>query len=593
MKKLLFRFELFILLQCVALFFKSVLFVKLIQSLTNQTYLATWRDVLPQFPLHLPLYLALLSFAFLFRTKFIVALVINTCLSLLFLIDLIYYRAFGLPVSWFSLAGAGNLSKVGNIILGLIHPVDLFLFLDIVLWSLYIWWSPKPLTNRSWGKFVFFMMISLSFGYHEYYANGLMNQLIKYAHRPVIALKQVGPIGYHLADSIDFVKDSKSLTLTNQEKKQVRAWFQENAEKNQSLSASDTVWKGKFKNKNVIYIHFESLENSVINKKSNNREITPNLNQILRHSVYFSNIKEQVGEGNSADAEFMIFNSLYSLPQGIVSMRFPSNHFFSFPKQLKENGYHTAAFVGMEKGFMNMGVVLPNYGFEQIFSRSAFPGTKTVGLGVPDDKLYKQALPKMNKFKQPFFTYFITLTNHVPFYLPKSYQDVTLTNGINDKRIRDYLQTAHYADHALGQFLDKLKKSGLAKNTLLVIYGDHEGLNKYYWENVKASHIPWIKNNKTVPLILYNPSLKGQKIEKLGGQVDVLPTVSYLLDLPHDDRTVFRVGRNLFTSKENFAILHDGTYLLNQNTDIERKNFLLKGLEMSQEVIRANLFVNK
>lgn len=593
MKKLLFRFELFILLQCVALFLKSVLFVKLIQSLTNQTYLATWRDVLHQFPLHLPLYLALLSFAFLFRTKFIIALVINTCLSLLFLIDLIYYRAFGLPASWFSLAGVGNLSKVGNTILGLIHPFDLFLFLDIVLWSLYIWWSPKPLTNRSWGKFAFFMMISLSFGYHEYYANGLMNQLIKYAHRPVIALKQVGPIGYHLADSIDYVKDSKCLTLTNQGKKQVRAWFQENAEKNQSLSASDTVWKGKFKNKNVIYIHFESLENSVINKKWNNREITPNLNQILRHSVYFSNLKEQVGEGNSADAEFMIFNSLYSLPQGIVSMRFPSNHFFSFPKQLKENGYHTAAFVGMEKGFMNMGVVLPNYGFEQIFSRSAFPGTKTVGLGIPDDKLYKYALPKMNKFKQPFFTYFITLTNHVPFYLPKSYQDASLTNGINDKRIRDYLQTAHYADHALGQFLAKLKKSGLAKNTLLVIYGDHEGLNKYYWENVKASHIPWIKNNKTVPLILYNPSLKGQKIEKLGGQVDVLPTVSYLLDLPHDDRTFFRVGRNLFTSKEDFAILHDGTYLLNQNTDIERKNFLLKGLEMSQEVIRANLFVNK
>lgn len=51
----------------------------------------------------------------------------------------------------------------------------------------------------------------------------------------------------------------------------------------------------------------ESLQNFVIGLEVNGQEITPNINSFLRDSgtVYFSNCYQQVGSGNTADAELL------------------------------------------------------------------------------------------------------------------------------------------------------------------------------------------------------------------------------------------------------------------------------------------------
>ncbi|HJV46735.1 MAG TPA: LTA synthase family protein, partial [Bacillota bacterium] len=314
-------------------------------------------------------------------------------------------------------------------------------------------------------------------------------------------------------------------------------------------------------------------------------------NRLLRHSLYFSNIKEQVGEGNSADAEFILFNSLYPLPQGIVSLRYPTNHYYSFPHELSDNGYTTAAFVGMEKAFMNMGVMLPKYGFKQIYPISSFQLKEKIGLGLADGEMFPQALERIRTLPKPFFAYLITLTNHVPYYLPTSMQNKELRKGISNQRVRDYLQTVHYVDHVFGDFLDKFHKLGLDKDTVLVIYGDHEGVNKYYSKDVDNSGLQWIKNNKIVPLIIYHPSLKGKEVKELGGQVDILPTVEHLLNIHQDYRMRYRVGRNLLLSQASFAITQNGEYLTKRQPNEELKSFRLLGPEMSLKVIQADLFV--
>jgi len=60
----------------------------------------------------------------------------------------------------------------------------------------------------------------------------------------------------------------------------------------------------------------EALQHFVINSKMNGREITPNLNKLVKESLYFDNIYVQVAGGNTSDAEFMTNTSLYPAKEG-------------------------------------------------------------------------------------------------------------------------------------------------------------------------------------------------------------------------------------------------------------------------------------
>lgn len=76
---------------------------------------------------------------------------------------------------------------------------------------------------------------------------------------------------------------------------------------------------GIAKNRNVIVIHLESLQQDVINMKVNGEEVTPFLNSLYNNnpSVYsFSNFFNQVGQGKTSDAETMLETSTFGLSSG-------------------------------------------------------------------------------------------------------------------------------------------------------------------------------------------------------------------------------------------------------------------------------------
>ncbi|WDC83176.1 hypothetical protein PL321_10120 [Caloramator sp. mosi_1] len=95
------------------------------------------------------------------------------------------------------------------------------------------------------------------------------------------------------------------------EKAEINEWFN----KKEKIEA-DNEYKGYFKGKNLIYIQVESLENFVINKKINSKEITPNLNRLLKNSIYFDNYHEQTHNGISSDGDFIINTSMYPVRRG-------------------------------------------------------------------------------------------------------------------------------------------------------------------------------------------------------------------------------------------------------------------------------------
>ena len=153
---------------------------------------------------------------------------------------------------------------------------------------------------------------------------------------------------------------------------------------------------------------------------------------------------------------------------------------------------------------------------------------------------------------QPFYLKLITVTNHYPYDLDKKNQSIDPTDT-GDETVDGYVQTAHYLDQAIGEFLQWMKKTGLDKKTILVLYGDHYGISgnhhKASAELLKQEEFTNFDNLKfqRVPLMFHMKGLKGGVKDTYGGEIDVLPTLLNLLGI--NDKDTIQFGHDLLSSK--------------------------------------------
>ena len=57
------------------------------------------------------------------------------------------------------------------------------------------------------------------------------------------------------------------------------------------------------------------------------KEVTPNLNKLIKESLYFNNFYAQVGVGTSSDTEFTYSTSLLPANNGTVFVNYYNNKF--------------------------------------------------------------------------------------------------------------------------------------------------------------------------------------------------------------------------------------------------------------------------
>jgi phosphoglycerol transferase MdoB-like AlkP superfamily enzyme len=129
-------------------------------------------------------------------------------------------------------------------------------------------------------------------------------------------------------------------------------------------------------------------------------------------------------------------------------------------------------------------------------------------------------------------------------------------HGNEDAFFEDYIQSIHYTDHVLGEFIEGLKAVGLFENTVIAIYGDHFGIGI---ENQDAfdSMTRFLERSYTmedmlnIPLIIRVPGMETSEIiETTGGQVDFLPTILNIMGIENEYVTF---GRDLLNEQQGFV----------------------------------------
>src|SRR5699024_10198249 len=117
--------------------------------------------------------------------------------------------------------------------------------------------------------------------------------------------------------------------------------------------------------------------------------------------------------------------------------------------------------------------------YDRYYGKNAFEVTdsNSIGWGLKDKTFFDQSMEYLQSFEQPFYTKFITLTNHFPFDLNESDRTIEPYNS-NSKTLNNYFPTVRYTDEALEQFFNQLKDSGLYEDSIIVIMGDHFGISE-------------------------------------------------------------------------------------------------------------------
>ncbi|ELC8425829.1 LTA synthase family protein [Clostridium perfringens] len=546
---------------------------------------------------HIAIITLIASFVYLFKGKgrMWAAIVIDILVTILFIADIWYYRVNGTFLSIRHIIEPGIFNPIGKSLFNF-KPIDLLFLLDfVILFLVYKFTGLKNIKYKSSLKtrlvaFIgVFGISAIVIGFGHYYldiAKKSDKVLFRIAWAPFQTFSDISPLGYHGYDIYYYT--NKEMTLTDAQKNEIKTWFDENKE-----DLPDNKYKGMFEGKNLIAIQVESLENFVIGQKVYGQEITPNINKLLKNSLYFDNIKEQNNSGISSDCDLMVNTSMLPVRDGSTFFGYPWTEYNTLQDLLNSKGYNTISTHPEVPGNWNWAEAHKSFKADKIWDASQFNQSEVIGLGMSDESYLKQIGDKLKKEKQPFYTFLVTLTSHGPFEVPEDKQYLNLPEDLNKNMLGAYFQSVRYTDEAIGKFINQLKEEGLLENTVIMLYGDHCGVHKFYEDDIKDSPLEgdwWKDNEKEIPFMIYNPSIKGETISKEGGQIDFLPTIAYLLGFNRDSFDNTSMGRVLVNTNRNAIILNNGEIVGNPTP--KEKAHLEKSFNIADMVIQGNYFKN-
>ncbi|MCK9351869.1 MAG: LTA synthase family protein [Candidatus Paceibacterota bacterium] len=376
-----------------------------------------------------------------------------------------------------------------------------------------------------------------------------IREMHSFVFSPNYEVQRTGIFNYFAGDVIGLI--FRSTKLTADDIALVTEW------KDANPGPKTERYFGAASGKNLIIVQFESLETEVLFEEINGEEITPNLNKLAKEGLYFDNYYTQVGPGNTADAEFVTLNSLYSLPNTVAFIDFAHNKYQALPSLLKQNGYHTYALHADVPTFWNRSNIYPGLGYDRSYSKTDFVIPKNLAFdSLDDENFFMQGLQKMEEFESPFMATYITLTSHTPFTIPKKFQalDFPQDSPYNELQ-KNYMQSVHYSDQALGKFIDGLKSAGKYDNSLIAVYGDH-GTQTMLGDIMGTSTskiLPELRSSigGAVPFIILGSELPAKTYHVPGSHLDFYPTIANLMGISPTSRLF---GRDLLGTNHRVTL---------------------------------------
>lgn len=519
------------------------------------------------------------------RKSYWIMVIIDFLLSLWLFSNILYYREFSDFLSTSIIKTSGSTSdNLGKSIAGITKGTDFLVFLDVVIIVLLIAFKVFKIDVRRLKLKISLLIEGLAvvlIGTNLTMAQKDRPGLLTRTFDNNYIVKYLGLNSFAVYDGVKTAQSNAIMAKANHsDLKTVQSYIKKN------YIAPNPEYYGVAKNKNVLVIHLESFQQFLIDYKWHGKEITPNLNKLYHanDTISFDNFFNQVGQGKTSDAEMMLENSIFGLQSGSAMSSYgTSNTFESAPAILgQQAGYTSAVMHGGAGSFWNRDNAYKSFGYDYFMPLSYYQNKKGyyLGYGIKDKLFFDQSIKYIEHLPQPFYLKMITVTNHYPYDLDKKNQSIDKTDT-GDKTVDGYVQTAHYLDEAIGELMSYLKKSGLEKNTLIMLYGDHYGISGNHH---KASAQLLNKDSfnnfdnlqfQRVPLMFHMPGLKGGINHTYGGEIDVRPTLFNLLGI--NDQNMIQFGHSLLAKNApQIVAQRNGDFITPKYSKVEGSYYYTK-----------------
>lgn len=521
------------------------------------------------------------------KRKLLWYMISNLIMTVIYFAAIMYYKYYGVIVNYHALKQVNQVVEVKGSVYSLMHPYYLLVFVDlIVLLGLFIFnkkmrsWGDSQLSIPKLGKWIALAAFTLVCFMLIWTNRSIVNEF-KMAEQMGILNYEV----YAIATGMK-VEDVDAASITPEVVKKTKG--------NKNI-AKPEHW-GEAEGRDIIVIQLESFQNLLLGLTIDGQEITPVLNRLREQSYYFSNFYQQIGQGNTSDAEYLTNTSLYAAPKGAASQEYSDRQLTGMPRLVQQYGYQSLTFHANDVTFWNRNKLYAALGFNRYYDREFFGDEDHIIFGASDEVLYRKTAKELAKFHaegQRFYAHVVSLSQHHPFTLPPEKNPISLPEQYDGTLVGNYFKSAHYADFALGTFIDQLKQSGIWDNAMIVIYGDHFGLpinSLTPEEKDMLSEITGREYGYTdmfnVPLIISIPGVTDQAkaneertFENLGGQVDTMPTIANLAGISLEDQVVF--GQDLLNYRENLLPMR---YYLPRGSFINDETIFVPGEEVEDGV---------
>lgn len=315
---------------------------------------------------------------------------------------------------------------------------------------------------------------------------------------------------------------------------------------------------------NVVFIMMESMSEHFISLHNReNFNLLGTLEDVLPECIHFNHFLS-ASRGTIHTLEGLLLNN--PMTPFSQSRYMTKTLETSAAKPFKEKGYHTSFVSGSKMGWRNMDKFIPHQYIDDTEGSAHImkyiPHVISNEWGCFDEFMFTRMHDILDQGSEtPQFIFGMTITNHTPHSLPKTYQPYPLeipeeikhSLSSSEEYAHAHFLTYQYANNCLGKFISDIKQSPLGENTIIVASGDHTARRMFEYSDAD------MLQQYAVPLIMYVPHkyLKDTEmpdVSAFASHKDVFPTIYHLA---LSDAAYVKSGVNLWDKDalaSNFAI---------------------------------------
>ena len=347
-----------------------------------------------------------------------------------------------------------------------------------------------------------------------------------------------------------------------------------------------------FEGKNLILFMAESFNEIAVRE-----DLTPTLYKLVNSGFKFNNFYTPT-ISSTIGGEFQELTGLVAASGFLSPWKSGENYYpFGLATVFQELGYNTFAYHNHTYTFQSRNKYLASLGFDNYLGcRNGLEKRINCNQWPESDvEMINTTFADYKDSEEPFMVYYVTVSGHGDYGFNYSAMARKHKSEVQDLDYSEkplaYLAAQIELDKSLELLINNLEENGLLKDTVIALVGDHY---PYYLSLDEINEIASYKKDSVIEInrsnfILWNSEMDTIEVDKVGSQIDVLPTIYNLFGVKYDSRLI--IGKDILSTEPGLAIFGNSSWVSDKGSYFVGSNkYISKDGEEDEDYIK---YMNK